>query len=75
MNPLILKGLTALSIAGAYMISTATPNPLGANLLFGAVNPLLCWHNLKIMQREQAALFAVFALLAWYGILNQGVNP
>lgn len=72
MNPLTMRGLTPLSITGAVLVSTGSP--LGANLIWGAVNPLIAWHNFKIAQKEQAALFAVFTLIAWYGILNLGVT-
>lgn len=70
MKPTTLRLLSLFSITGAYMVSTATPNNLGANLIWAAVNPALCWHNFKIGQKEQALLFAVFALLAWSGIYN-----
>jgi len=44
--------------------------PLYANLLWSISNPLIAWHNFRIIQKEQAVLFGVFTVIAWFGVIN-----
>lgn len=64
---LIVTILTRISISGALLVSLGYP--LYANLLWSISNPLLAYHNYKIAQNDQAELFIVFTLIAWFGII------
>jgi len=68
MNNIYLKVLTGISIIGAIMVSFGFP--LYANLLWSISNPLIAWHNFRIIQKEQAVLFGVFTVIAWFGVIN-----
>lgn len=63
-----IKCLTIASIAGALLVSFG--NPLVANLIWSISNPGMAYYNYKIQQKEQAILFSVFSLIAWFGVWN-----
>lgn len=68
MNNLFIKSLTGISIIGAVLVSLNLPLP--ANLLWSISNPLMAVYNSGIEQDEQAVLFSVFTLIAWFGVFN-----
>ena len=63
-----IKFLTAASICGAILVSLG--DPLFANLIWSFSNPLMAHYNYKIQQKEQAVLFSVFSVIAWFGLIN-----
>ncbi len=65
---MILKALTIITLAGAYLNSAG--NPYLASIVWSVTNPILCWHNHCIGQKEQSAIFGAFSLLAWWGVMN-----
>jgi len=67
MRLIYIKGLTALSLMGAILVSMG--NPLCANLAWSISNPLLAVHNYTLRQKEQALLFSAFAVIAWFGVI------
>lgn len=67
-----LKALVGLSILGAIMVSLG--DPLMANILWSVSNPLIAMHNYGIRQNEQAALFVVFTIIAWLGVINLSIT-
>ncbi len=63
-----IRCLTIASIIGALLVSFG--NPFVANLIWSISNPGIAYHNYKIQQKEQAILFSVFTVIAWFGVWN-----
>ncbi len=60
--------MTYVSISGAILASYGLP--FYANVLWMISNPYMTWYNHSIGQKAQTKLFAVFTVIAFYGVLN-----
>ena len=60
--------LTIMGIAGAMYVSRGAP--LTANYIWAVSNLGFICHNITIAEYEMASLFAVYEILALYGICN-----
>lgn len=65
---MMMKAVTCVTLAGAFLNSAG--NPFLASIVWSVTNPILAWHNHRIGQKEQSAIFGAFSLLAWYGVVN-----
>lgn len=63
-----LSIITLFSVIGALSVALQRAGP--ANLLWSISNPVLVWHNLRIGELSQAAMFSVFAVMAVYGAVQ-----
>lgn len=59
---------TGLAILGALYV--ASNRALAANTLWSISNPILILHNILSNQFEQAIMFIVFSVVAFYGIYH-----
>ena len=59
---------TGMAIIGA--LAVARNKALFANAIWSISNPLLVGYNYYNGMVEQSIMFAVFTLLAWYGVYN-----
>jgi len=59
---------TGMAIFGA--LAVARNKALFANVVWSISNPLLVGYNYYNGMVEQSIMFAVFALVAWYGVYN-----
>lgn len=60
--------ITLFSVIGALSVALQHAGP--ANLLWSISNPVLVWHNFRIGELSQAAMFSVFAVMAVYGAVQ-----
>ena len=59
---------TGMAILGA--LAVAKDKALFANAVWSISNPLLVGYNYYNGMVEQAVMFGVFTLVAWYGVYN-----
>lgn len=59
---------TTMAIIGA--IAVARNKALLANIIWSISNPLLVVYNFSTGEIEQSVMFAVFTVVAWYGVYN-----
>lgn len=59
---------STIAIIGALCV--AKNKALAANAVWSISNPALVVYNHSIGQVEQAVMFAMFSLVAWYGVYN-----
>lgn len=59
---------TGMAIIGA--LAVAKNKALFANVVWSISNPLLVGYNYLNGEQEQAIMFGVFTLVAWYGVYN-----
>lgn len=64
-----LKAIRNMAILGAIMV--ALDQSFLANIIFMITNPLLAWHNYTIKEMEQAQLYALFFVIAVFGVSVQ----
>lgn len=78
-GPITLSGLGPyvhkLSVIGSVVgaLFVAFNFAFIANVIWAITNPLLVFYNYKIGEKHQADMFAVFALIAIYGVLRGAV--
>ena len=60
--------LSTIAIIGAF--SVAFGRPLAANMLWLVSNPAMAVYNYKINEFEMAGMFAVYSMIAVYGVYN-----
>ena len=60
--------LTTIAIIGAFTV--ALGRPLAANMLWLASNPAMALYNYNINEFEMAGMFAVYSMIAVYGVYN-----
>jgi len=63
---------TSLAIIGA--LAVAKNQAIIANTIWSISNPLLVIYNYFNGEIEQAIMFVIFAIIAWYGIYNLKSN-
>ena len=59
---------TGMAIIGA--LAVAQNKALFANTVWSISNPLLMGYNFINGEYEQIIMFAIFAIVAWYGVYN-----
>lgn len=65
---MIILILTIVAVCGA--ITVALGKPLVANVLWLFSNPSMAIYNYKIGEFEMAGMFAVYSIIAIYGVYN-----
>ena len=59
---------TSIAVIGAFTV--ALGRPLVANMLWLASNPVMAVYNYNINEFEMAGMFAVYSMIAVYGVYN-----
>ena len=60
--------LTVIAVIGAFTV--ALGKPLSANILWLISNPAMAVYNYNINEFEMAGMFAIYSMIAVYGVYN-----
>ena len=60
--------LSTIAVIGAFAV--ALGRPLAANILWILSNPAMAVYNYNINEFELAGMFAVYSMIAVYGVYN-----